>query len=141
MSWRAFGASRAMGPAVVVGSRFSEFAACGEEVWVADAMNVDPEFLVASGGVMDEHSQSVFATHSAADQTIESSLFSWVGQAQSALATKTAAWTTVTTTLTARLYEHAEGLRTSGLTFAAMDERDAETLSNVYQSSGQARDA
>ena len=130
-----------MGPAVVVGSRFSEFAACGEEVWVADAMNVDPEFLVASGGVMDEHSQSVFATHSAADQTIESSLFSWVGQSQTAAAAKAAAWTTVTTRLTAGLYEHAEGLRTSGLTFAAMDERDAETLSNVYQSSGQARDA
>ena len=130
-----------MGPAVVVGSRFSEFAACGEEVWVADAMNVDPEFLVASGGVVDEHSQSVFATHSAADQTIESSLFSWVGQSQTASAAKAAAWTTVTTRLTACLYEHAEGLRTSGLTFAAMDERDAETLSNVYQSSGQARDA
>ena len=102
---------------------------------MAEAINVDPELLVASGAVLDEHSQSVFAAHSAADQTIESSLFSWVGQAQSALATKTAAWTTVTTTLTARLYEHAESLRTSGLTFAAMDEHDAETLSNVYQSS------
>jgi hypothetical protein len=117
-----------MGSAVVVSSRFSEFAACGEEVWVADAMNVDPELLVTSGGVLDEHSQSVFAAHSAADQTIESSLFSGAGQSQAALAAKAAAWTTATTTLTARLYEHAEGLRTSGLTFAAMDQRDAETL-------------
>ena len=79
---------------------------------MAEAMNVDPELLVASGAVLDEHSQSVFATHSAADQTIESSLFSWVGQSQTASAAKAAAWTTVTTRLTARLYEHAEGLRT-----------------------------
>ena len=108
---------------------------------MAEAMNVDPELLVASGGVLDEHSQRVFAAHSAADQTTESALFSWVGQSQSALAAKAADWATVTTTLTARLYGHAEGLRTSGLRFAAMDQRDAETLSSVYQSSGQARDA
>jgi hypothetical protein len=57
------------------------------------------------------------------------------------LAAKAAAWTTVTTTLTARLYEHFEGLKTNGITFAAMDQRDAETVGSVYQSSGQARDA
>lgn len=108
---------------------------------MADALNVDPELLVAAGAMLDEHSQNVFAAHSAADQTVESSLFSWVGQAQSALAAKAAAWTTVTTTLTARLYEHAEGLKTSGLTFAAMDQHDAQTLSRVHQPSGQARDA
>ncbi|MCV7177573.1 WXG100 family type VII secretion target [Mycolicibacterium sphagni] len=108
---------------------------------MAESLKVDPESLVSSGGVLDQHSQNVFATHSQADQTIESSLFSWVGQSQSALAAKAAAWTTVTTTLTTRLYEHAEGLRVSGMTFAAMDQRDAETLADVDRGNGQARDA
>lgn len=108
---------------------------------MAEPLRADPELLVSSGGVLDEHSQNVFVTHSQADQTIESSLFSWVGQSQSALAAKAAAWTTVTTTLTTRLYEHAEGLRVSGMTFAAMDRNDAETLADVYRPNGQARDA
>ncbi|AQT78006.1 hypothetical protein B1R94_00280 [Mycolicibacterium litorale] len=108
---------------------------------MAESLNVDPELLVSSGSVLDEHSQNVFVAHSSADQTIESSLYSWVGQSQAALAAKAANWSTVTTTLTARLYEHAEGLRTSGLTFAAMDQRDAENLAAVHRPNGQARDA
>jgi WXG100 family type VII secretion target len=108
---------------------------------MAEPLKVDPESLVTSGGVLDQHSQNVFATHTQADQTIESSLFSWVGQSQSALAAKAAAWTTVTTNLTTRLYEHGEGLRVSGMTFAAMDHRDAEELADVYRPNGQARDA
>lgn len=109
---------------------------------MAEPLKVDPESLVTSGGVLDQHSQNVFATHSQADQTIDSSLFSWVGgQSQSALAAKAAAWTTVTTTLTTRLYEHAEGMRVSGMTFAAMDQRDAEELADVHRPNGQARDA
>jgi len=108
---------------------------------MAEPLKVDPESLVTSGGMLDQHSQNVFVTHSQADQRIDSSLFSWVGQSQSALAAKAAAWATVTTTLTTRLYEHAEGLRVSGMTFAAMDQRDAEELAEVYRPNGQARDA
>ena len=108
---------------------------------MAEPLKVNPEALVTSGGVLDQHSQNVFATHTQADQAIESSLFSWVGQSQSALAAKAASWSTVTTTLTTRLYEHAEGLRVSGMTFAAMDQRDAEELADVYRPNGQARDA
>jgi hypothetical protein len=66
---------------------------------VSEVLRVSPELLVSSGGVMDEHSQNVFRTHSAADQVIESSLFSWVGRSQAALAAKAATWATVTTSL------------------------------------------
>ena len=100
---------------------------------MADALRVDPEVLVASGALMDEHSQNVFVTHSSADQVIESSLGGWVGRSQAALAARASEWSMVTTVLSTRLYAHAEGLRVSGMTFAAMDEHADGDLSAVYR--------
>ena len=82
---------------------------------------------------MDEHSQTVFVTHSSADQVIESSLGGWVGRSQAALAAKASEWSMVTTLLFTRLYAHAEGLRVSGMTFAAMDGRAGGELAAVYR--------
>ena len=98
---------------------------------MAESMNVDPELLAASGHVLDGHSATVHAVYTDADRTIESALFSWAGASRAALAAKAADWTGVTTTLTARLYGHAEGLRVSGLNFAAADRRDAGTLTDL----------
>lgn len=100
---------------------------------MADALRVDPEVLVASGALMDEHSQNVFVTHSSADQVIESSLGGWAGRSQAALAAKASEWSMVTADLSTRLYAHAEGLRVSGMTFAAMDERAGGELAAVYR--------
>ena len=103
---------------------------------MAASMDVDPASLVSSGQLMDQHSRNVFTTHSAADQAIESSLFSWVGASRAALVAKAAAWAEATTTLSARLYDHAEGLRVSGVSFAEMDRRDAARLSGPSPSNG-----
>ena len=88
-------------------------------------MNVDPELLIASGSLADSHSQCLFAAHTAVDATIESALESWVGQSRSALTATASRWAGATAAFTERLYEHGEGLRISGLTFADMDRGDA----------------
>jgi WXG100 family type VII secretion target len=101
-------------------------------------LRVNPEHLITSGAQVDEHSQNVFVTHSAADQAIESSLFSWAGQSQMAMTAKAGEWTAVTTALTTRLYAHAEALRTSGLSFADMDQQNSQDLEAVYKPNGEA---
>ncbi|MCV7229965.1 WXG100 family type VII secretion target [Mycolicibacterium komossense] len=103
---------------------------------MTDPLRSVPEHLIASGAIADDHSQNVFVTHSAADSAIESSLFSWAGQSQTAMTAKAGEWATLTTTLTTRLYSHAEALRTSGLSFADMDNQNAEDLDAVYKHPG-----
>jgi WXG100 family type VII secretion target len=105
---------------------------------MTEPMSVNPEHLITSGAQADEHSQNVFITHTSADQAIESSLFSWAGQSQAAMTAKAEDWTTVTTALSTRLYAHAEALRTSGLSFAHMDQQNAENLDAVYKPNGEA---
>ena len=105
---------------------------------VTEPLSVNPEHLITSGAVVDEHSQNVFITHAAADQTIESSLSSWAGQSRAAMTATAAGLMAVTTALTTRLYGHAEGLRTSGLSFAHMDQQNGETLDAVYKPNGEA---
>lgn len=100
---------------------------------MSESLNVDPEALVASGAQVDHHSQHVFATHSSADERVDSSLLSWTGQSQAAMTAMAAKWATATNTLAVRLYEHGEGLRVSGMTFAQMDSHDRDTLSSVYR--------
>ncbi|MEZ0357650.1 WXG100 family type VII secretion target [Mycobacterium sp. SA01] len=101
---------------------------------MGDRLNVSPEHLLSWAATVDQHSQNVFATHAQADQTFESSLFSWAGQSQAAMSAKAAEWATVTTVLSTRLYAHGEGLRVSGLSFADMDARDAAKLASLRES-------
>ncbi|MBI3690087.1 MAG: WXG100 family type VII secretion target [Mycolicibacterium aromaticivorans] len=103
---------------------------------MGDQLNVSPEHLLAYATTVDQHSQTIFATHTQADQAVESSLFSWAGQSQAAMSAKAAEWAMVTTALTTRLYEHGEGLRVSGLSFADLDARDAETLASLHGPDG-----
>ncbi|WP_328358634.1 WXG100 family type VII secretion target [Mycobacterium sp. NBC_00419] len=100
---------------------------------MSESLHVDPEALVASGAQVDQHSQNVFATHSAADERVGSSLFSWTGQSQAAMTAVAAKWATVTDALAVRLYEHGEALRVGGMTFAQMDSHDRDTLMSVYR--------
>jgi WXG100 family type VII secretion target len=93
-----------------------------------EPLKVQPEDLLASGAQVDEHSQNVFVTHSAADQKIESSLGRWAGRSQAAMAEKATAWATVTTELTTRLYTHGEALRVNALSFTQMDKQNAQDL-------------
>lgn len=103
---------------------------------MSEAMRVDPELLVMSGAEVDNHSQTVYATHTAADATIDSSLFTWAGQSQHAMAAKAAQWVQATDALSTRLYAHAEALRVSGMNFAEMDHQHADTLASVHQPNG-----
>ena len=100
---------------------------------MSEPLAVDPEALVTSGAQVDQHSQNIFATHSAADERVDSSLFSWTGQSQAAMTAKAAKWAAMTNTFAVRLYEHGEGLRAAGVTFADMDSRDRDTLASVYR--------
>jgi WXG100 family type VII secretion target len=93
-----------------------------------EPLKVQPEDLASSGSQVDQHSQNVFATHSAADFKVDSALSQWAGRSQAAMAEKAAAWTTVTTELTTRLYTHGEALRVNALSFAEMDKQNAQDL-------------
>lgn len=104
---------------------------------MSEPLNVDPGMLLAAGRLADEHSVTVFAVHSSADQAIDSALFGWVGASGAALAAKAAAWSQTTGTLTASLYEHAEALRVSALSFAEMDRRAAAALADPAASPGE----
>jgi WXG100 family type VII secretion target len=95
---------------------------------MSEPLKVKPEDLVTSGAQVDEHSQNVFVTHSAADQAIEASLARWAGSSQAAMADKAGAWATVTMELTTRLYTHGEALRVNALSFSEMDKQNAEDL-------------
>ena len=100
---------------------------------MSESLKVDPEALVVSGAQVDQHSQRVYATHSSADERVDSSLFSWKGQSQAAMTAMAAKWAAATNALAVRLYEHGEGLRAAGVTFAEMDSRDRDTLASVYR--------
>ena len=98
-----------------------------------ESLNVDPEILVTSGAEVDQHSQNIFATHTAADERVDASLFSWTGQSQAAMTAMAAKWATMTDSLAVRLYDHGEGLRAAGMTFADMDVRGKATVDSVYR--------
>lgn len=100
---------------------------------MAESLNVDPDTLVASGAEVDQHSQNIFATHSSADERVESSLFSWAAQSQAAMTAKAEKWAAMTNSFAVRLYEHGEGLRAAGMTFADMDSNDSATLDSLYR--------
>jgi WXG100 family type VII secretion target len=120
-----------------VGSFGSSLLETSSGVLISDRLNVSPQHLLAPASTVDEHSQNIFATHTSADERVDSSLFSWAGQSQTAMAAKAAEWATVTTAFSTRLYEHGEGLRVSGLSFADMDAR-GEKLASLSEPHGPA---
>jgi uncharacterized protein YukE len=98
------------------------------ELLLTEPLNVDPELLIASGTLADEHSETVFGVFTASDAAVEFAQFSWVGRSHAALTATAADWTAATTGLTARIYAAGEALRVSGLAFAEQDHRGAAAL-------------
>ena len=91
-------------------------------------LSVDPELLIASGALADEHSETVFSVFTASDSAVEFAQFSWVGRSHAALTATAADWTAATTGLTARIHAAGESLRVCGLAFAEQDHGGAATL-------------
>ena len=103
---------------------------------MSEPMNATPELLIAAGVRTDAHSQDLFASHARADAAVDSALFGWVGQSAAALSATASMWASATTDLSIRVYAHGEALRLTGVQFAEMEHRNAQTAAQVHRDAG-----
>ncbi len=98
---------------------------------MADDIRAEPADILASGTKVGGHAEDVHATHTASDARIESALTGWTGASQAAMATKAARWQVTSRTLSQRLFEHAEGLTSSGLNYERTEIDNVESLNQL----------
>lgn len=91
-------------------------------------VNVDPGLLAAAAAHADTESRAVLAAHGAVDAALEAARFGWVGSSEAALTDTAERWSAATAELGRRLYRHAEALRVSALSFAAMEDEHGRAL-------------
>lgn len=99
-------------------------------------MNVDPQALAASAGLVEAESRALSAAFEAADTALDAPLSGWVGQSRLAMAAISAQWRCLTATLGDRVAAHADALACTGRVFAEMDARHAAALAEVCRRSG-----
>ncbi|MFZ4372854.1 MAG: hypothetical protein ACOYO2_06440 [Mycobacterium sp.] len=103
---------------------------------VSQPMNIAPELLIVAGVEVTAHSQDLVTIGHRADAMVDSALPGWVGRSAAALAARAATWADATLALSARVYVHGEALRRSGLNFAEMECRGAQTVVQVHPTVG-----
>lgn len=101
------------------------------------ALRVNIEDLVASGVAATNHGEDVATRHAAADNKIDVAQFGWQGLSAAALGACTQSWRSTTTTLLARISDHAQGLHGSARAFAEMESANSQALERVAPSTGQ----
>jgi WXG100 family type VII secretion target len=105
---------------------------------MSDVIRVEPEALHVSAHLTEGHAENVQLGHAEADGRIASSLPSWVGASMAAMAAKASEWQAATAAFSARLVDHADALRTSGLGFQQTDDHNAADIRTMGSTAEQA---
>lgn len=101
-----------------------------------EPLNVAAELLLVSGALADDQAQHLLANHARADSAIDSAMSGWVGRSASALSASADTWSTAARELATRVWEHAEALRITGMTFAETEHRGAQATAQAHRTDG-----
>jgi len=102
---------------------------------VSEPMNIAPELLIVAGAAAEAQSQDLLASHNRTDAIVDSALPGWVGRSATALAGLASMWAATTLALSARLHDHGEALRLSGLNFAEVEVHGTQSLEQWHRPS------
>lgn len=103
---------------------------------MSEPISITPELLIAAGVEVDAHSRDLVTIGHRADAMVDSALPGWVGRSAAALAARASTWAAATLALATRVYDHGEALRHSGVNFAEMECRGAQTVAQVHPTVG-----
>ena len=100
------------------------------------AVNVDPaavlscdiDQLVAAAIRISDHGEDLAAEHLRADNQLESAASGWTGRSAAALNNRADLWRRQSRELVSRVGEHATGLHSTAISFAAMVTEHAAAL-------------
>jgi uncharacterized protein YukE len=88
------------------------------------------EHLVTAAAHVAGHGEDLAMSHLSTDNRIAAAQAGWAGQSAEALVHCASRWAVNSTALVTRLGEHADGLHTAGLAFAAMETGNQQKLSS-----------
>ena len=100
-------------------------------MFAMDDIRLNIEKLTTSGLAVTNHGEDVADKHAAADGKIETASAGWQGQSADAMATRWAAWQETTSTLLARMSDHAQGLHNGARGFSDFEAQRAPEMRDL----------
>jgi len=102
-------------------------------------LRANVEQLAIAGNQVVGHGEDLAAGHLAADNRIEAANAAWIGSSAAALSARTTRWRQTTTTLLARVSDHAQGLHAAAYAYGENEDARATDFTALSRAAGTAQ--